>query len=80
VVASIYGALYNLWRNGSPRDLLRRMIAAWVGFAMGQALGMLLPWAWGMIGLVHIIEGTLLCWIALLMADWLRVPKSLQQD
>ena len=74
VIASIYAAFFNLWRNGSPRDLLFYLIAAWVGFAIGQAGAWLLHLNWGMIGSVHIIEGTIFCWLLLFLMNWLRMP------
>lgn len=80
LVASAYAALYNLWRNGSPRDLGFCLIAAWVGFALGQAAGWLLHFDWGMIGSLYMIEGTLLAWVMLLLMNWLRMPGSKKQS
>jgi hypothetical protein len=76
LVASAYAALYNLWRNGAPRDLGFCLIAAWVGFALGQAVGWLLHLDWGMIGSLYMIEGTVLAWMMLLLMNWLRMPGS----
>ncbi|MBL7202116.1 MAG: hypothetical protein ISS56_18400 [Anaerolineae bacterium] len=76
VIASIYAALFNLWRNGSPRDLVFCLIAAWVGFAVGQVGGWLLHLGWGMIGSVYLVEGTVLCWLMLFLMNWLRVPRE----
>ena len=76
LVASAYAALYNLWRNGSPRELGFCLIAAWVGFALGQAAGWMLHLNWGMIGALYMIEGTLLAWSLLWLMNWLRMPGS----
>lgn len=76
VVASAYAALYNLWRNGSPRDLGFCLIAAWAGFALGQAAGWLLRLNQGMIGSLYMIEGTLLAWAMLFLMNWLRLPAG----
>jgi hypothetical protein len=76
VVASLYAALYNLWRNGSPRDLLFCLVAAWAGFALGQAGGWLLGLGWGMIGTIYMAEGTLFAWLLLFLMNWLRMPRS----
>lgn len=75
VVASLYAALYNLWRNGSPRDLLFCSIAAWAGFALGQAGGWLIGLEWGMIGSIYMIEGTAFAWLLLFLMNWLRMPR-----
>ena len=74
VIASICAALYNLWRNGSPRDLLYCLVAAWAGFALGQAGGWLIGLDWGMIGSVYTIEGTVFAWLLLFLMNWLRMP------
>ncbi len=74
VVASAYAALYNLWRNGSPRDLLFCLIAAWAGFALGQVAGRLIQLNWGMIGSIYMVEGTLFTWLLLFLMNWLRMP------
>jgi len=76
VIASAYAALFNLWRNGSPRDLFFYLIAAWVGFGIGQIAGWLLGLHWGMIGSVYLIEGTILCWLFLFLMNWLRMPRK----
>ena len=73
-IASICAVLYNLWRGGAVRDLLFYLVAAWVGFGLGQFAGWLLGLDWLMIGSLHVLEGTLLCWGLLFLANWLRLP------
>jgi hypothetical protein len=75
VIASMYAALYNLWRNGSPRDLFFCLVAAWAGFALGQAGGWLIGLEWGMIGGIYMIEGTTFAWMLLFLMNWLRMPR-----
>ena len=76
VIASIYAVLFNLWRDGGPRDLLFYLAAAWVGFGLGQFAGWLLSLDWPMIGALHVLEGTLLCWGLLFLVNWLRLPDK----
>jgi hypothetical protein len=76
VIASIYAVLYNLWRGGAPRELLFYLVAAWVGFGLGQIAGWLISLNWLMIGRVHVLEGTLLCWGLLFLVNWLRIPDK----
>ena len=75
VIASAYAALYNLWRNGSPRDLFFCLIAAWAGFALGQVSGWLIQLNWGMIGSIYMVEATLFAWLMLFLMNWLRMPS-----
>jgi hypothetical protein len=76
VVASAYAGLFNLWQNGSPRDLILYLLAAWLGFALGQGVGWLFHLRWAMIGSVYLLEGTLCCWVLLFLTKWLRMPRE----
>lgn len=76
VIASAYAALYNLWRNGSLHDMMFYLLAAWSGFALGQAGGWLIHLDWGMIGSIYMVEGTLFSWLLLLLMSWLRMPRG----
>ncbi len=78
VVASIYAALFNLWRKGTLRDLLFCLVAAWVGFGLGQVAGMLLGLNWLTIGSLHLIEATVMSWLMLFLMNWLRMPRKAQ--
>ena len=78
MIASAYAALYNLLRQGSLRDLLLCLVAAWAGFALGQAAGYLIHLNWGMIGSIYVIEGTVFCWLVMLVMNWLRLPRKRQ--
>ena len=78
VIASAYAALYSLLRRGSLRDLLFCLVAAWAGFALGQAAGLLIHLNWGMIGSVYVIEGSVFCWLLMLTMNWVRMPSRRQ--
>ena len=76
VLATAYAAAFHLVQGRSLRDLLFFWLAAVVGFASGQVAGYLVdlvPWT---IGQVHIIEATLVAFLFLFMARWLRQEKS----
>ena len=75
-IAGIYAVLYNLWRGGPLRDLLFYVVAAWVGFGLGQFAGWLIGVDWLMVGPLHILEGTLLSWGLLFLVNWLRLPDQ----
>ncbi len=77
-IASAYAAFFNLVRRGSLRDLLFCLVAAWAGFALGQAAGRLIHLDWGMIGSIYVIEGTVFCWLLILTMNWVRIPRSRQ--
>jgi hypothetical protein len=76
VLASIYAAGFHLWLGRNLRDLIFFWLAAVVGFASGQVVGQfldLVPWT---LGEVHIIEATVLAFLFLIIARWLRQEKT----
>lgn len=42
ILATLYGAVFHLFAGGDARRLAMYLLAAWVGFAVGQLLGMVL--------------------------------------
>ena len=76
ILASIYAAAFQLWLGRNLRDLLFYWLAAVVGFASGQFVGILLnviPWT---IGQVHVVEATFVSLLFLVMARWLGQEKK----
>jgi hypothetical protein len=76
VLASAYAAGFYLWQGRRLRDLVFFWLAAVVGFASGQVVGQLLDLIPFTIGQVHIIEATLLAFLFLIVARWLRQEKK----
>jgi hypothetical protein len=72
LIATALAALFNLWQGGSARDLLLYLIAAWLGFALGELVGDLVGLDVLMIGQVHTVEGSLACGLLLFLARWLK--------
>ncbi len=61
-----YAGLLHLWKGHSLRDLLLYLVASAGGFALGHFLGLLLQIPLPRIGEVHVIEATVLAWVALI--------------
>lgn len=74
ILATVYGAVFHLWRGGGYDHLARYLLAAWVGFALGQAVGWLIGWPVGLVGQVYVLEGTLGSAICLVLMSWLSLP------
>lgn len=72
LVSTGLAALFNLWQGGSVRDLVLYLVAAWLGFAMGELLGDWIGLDLLMIGEVHMAEACLLCGLLLFLARWLK--------
>lgn len=73
IIASAYAAFFNLWQGGTARDLLRYLVACWLGFAIGELAGDFLGLDILMIGQIHVVEGTLGSLLLLFLAKWLQM-------
>lgn len=76
VVALIYAALFHLWQGQTLRDLGVFILAALLGFAVGQGVGRWVygPWLeWQRVGQVHVLVASLFSWLALFIAKRLKV-------
>ena len=72
-LATIWAALFHLLLGKKWTDLILYWFIGLLGFAIGQAMAGALQLRWLLVGEVHIIESTLACWIAMLVARWLKV-------
>jgi len=70
-LATVWAATFHLLFGKKWTDLVLYWFVALVGFAIGQAMADVLQLSWLLVGQVHLVEGTLSCWIAMLVARWL---------
>ena len=73
IMASAYGALFHVWKGKTAKDLLIYLIAGLTGFGLGQLVGKTLGLGIFMIGEVHVVEASLICWLILFIAKWLKM-------
>jgi hypothetical protein len=76
VLASIYAAVFYLFFGRRLRDFLLFLLAALVGFVSGHVVGIFwgfVPWT---IGQVHVLEATVVAFLFLVLARWLRLDKK----
>ncbi|MBT3338530.1 MAG: hypothetical protein HN855_11085 [Anaerolineae bacterium] len=79
VIASLYGALYHLWRGGGPGRILFYLVLAWFGFLGANFLATWQAWHLLPIGSVDIGIGTLGALISLFLGDWLALTNTEQE-
>jgi hypothetical protein len=72
-----YAGLLHLWKGRSLRDLLLYLVAAAVGFAVGQLLGLLLQIPLPRIGQLHVVEASIFAWAALIGVRELTVARRM---
>lgn len=65
LLALVWATLWFAWRGKRLRDWGLGVLAALLGFGLGQLVGWLAGLPLPTIGEVRVIEGTLLCWLAL---------------
>lgn len=69
LLSTAYGAVFHLWRGGDVRRLMVFVVAAWIGFGVGQLLGALIGWPAGRIGEVHVVLASIGSLAALLVVN-----------
>lgn len=73
IIGLLCGALYHLFRGKSSRQLLTYLVAGVLGFLAGHTIGyLLLPSFPLTLGDLHILEGVILSFGILRLAEWLR--------
>jgi hypothetical protein len=72
-LATLWAALFHLLLGKRLFDLVLYWFISLIGLAVGQAMANGIGLHWMMVGQVHLVETTLACWIAMLVAHWLKV-------
>lgn len=70
LIASIYGVLYHLVRDGGLGRLLLFLIFGWAGFALGHLLGIWRGWILLPVGELNLGLSTLGSLVLLVLVDW----------
>ena len=70
LIASLYGVLYHLVRDGGLGRLLLFLIFGWAGFALGHLLGIWQGWVFLPVGELNLGLSTLGSLILLVLVDW----------
>lgn len=77
LLALLWATAWFVLRGRTVRDWLIDVLAALLGFGLGQLAGLLLAWPLPTIGQVRVIEGSLFALLALFLLQWLRrAPKT----
>ncbi|MBC7315153.1 MAG: hypothetical protein H5T70_01860 [Chloroflexi bacterium] len=67
-VATAWAGLFHLLFGRRWRELILYWFMSLVGFAVGQGVAEAMGWEWLLLGQVHLLEGTLLAWLAMAVA------------
>lgn len=71
LLASIYGAAFHLVFGGPIKRIIVYLVAAWLGFFIGQFIGDFMNFEVLKLGKIHLASASLGAWLLLLAAWWL---------
>jgi hypothetical protein len=69
LLAVLLGTLWFVWRGRTLRDWIIDVLAALLGFGLGQLVGWLLGFGLPTVGEVRVVEGSLLAVLALWLVN-----------
>lgn len=73
LLASIFGLLFHLWRGGGLGRLVYYLIISWLGFWLGQYIGLRLDINFIQIGPLYAGSATIMCIVILFFGHWLSL-------
>ena len=78
ILATLYGAAFHVISGGDARRLALFLLAAWLGFALGQTCGETCGGTLMDIGPLHVVPATIGAWLGLVVARLLtrQPPRS----
>lgn len=75
LIATLYGAVFHLWRGGGIGRLILYIMLAWIGFWVGQVIGTQLGWSFASIGPLRLGTATLSTLLFLGIGYWLSLVE-----
>ena len=76
IIATLFGAGFHLLVGGDARRLALFLLAGWVGFGLGQVIGVMFSINIFNVGTLHIVSATLGAIMALVAANLLTSDKN----
>ena len=77
-VASIFGSLMHIWRNGGLFRLVLYLVLSWIGFFAGHIIGQILSINFLNLGTIHLGMGILGSLVLLGLGYWLSLVDPQQ--
>ena len=70
-----YASLYHLWNGQNLISLGTYVLGASTGFAVGQVIGNITQVSFLQIGQLHVVEASVVAWVALLLVRLFLISK-----
>ena len=77
-LASIFGSLMHIWRNGGLFRLVLYLVLSWVGFFAGHIIGQVFSINFLNLGTIHLGMGILGSLVLLALGYWLSLVDPQQ--
>jgi hypothetical protein len=77
-VASMFGSLMHIWRNGGLFRLVLYLVLSWIGFFAGHIIGQILSINFLNLGTIHLGMGILGSLVLLGLGYWLSLVDPQQ--
>ena len=74
--ATLFGALFHLWKNGGIGHLALYLSLSWVGFVAGHLLAERMEWHFLDVGVLHLGFGILGSVVFLFVGYWLSMLQA----
>ena len=79
IIATLYGALFHLWRGGGLGRLFLYLVLSWFGFWAGHFAASALGWRFVALGLLNLGMATLGSVLFLFVGHWLSQVEIRRQ-
>lgn len=76
LLGAIYGTIFHIWQGQTLSDLLLYLISGLLGFGLGQLIGYVFGLNLFPIGSLHVAEATVISWLSLFAAKWLKLGTA----
>lgn len=73
IIATLYAAVFHFFWGSSLRQLLICWLAALLGFGIGQAIASAFAWHDILIGELHLLSASFVCWLSMALARHIKL-------
>lgn len=73
VIATLYAAVFHFFWGSTLRQLLISWLAALLGFSIGQVVASAFSWRDILIGELHLLTASVICWVSMALARRIKL-------
>lgn len=73
VIATLYAAVFHFLWGSTLRQFIMSWLAALLGFGIGQAIAAVFSWRDVLIGELHLLTASAVCWLSMVLAKRIKL-------